>query len=622
MRETKFIEQHKADWEHFESLLSNDNVTADELNEMYLQVSDNLSYARTFYPNRSIRIFLNQLALNIRSKLFNTKRSQWSKFIHFWKTELPLLVYESRREFLIAFLVFLLAALVGALSTAIDSEFPRLILGEHYVNMTLNNIQKGDPMAVYKGGWAVSDSLGITANNIFVSFLTFFLGILGSIGTVLMLLRNGIMVGAFQYFFIQKGVFWQSFLAIWLHGTLEISAIIIAGAAGITMGKGLLFPGSFRRVQAFQRSARRGFKIMVGIVPVLIIAGTVEGFFTRYTDAPTYMRLGFIILSLAFIVFYFMWLPYFNYKNKKQAMMTDRPLPPDNNNPTDWYKIRSVSVVFADTFFLFSKHLTRFISWSIILTLFYAIMCFLFSEGYPLNYFSDFNTLKDTFLSIFVFPVWIYKYFALLKVSELPLLMGMHILAFSLLGSLVFLTVSNQAFDFRLIAQKTIILIIPVAILQFLIYLDFTIINIVLCLTLNFWFIFMWDMLTLKGLNLLASVKNSLRLVLSYYGLSFFSNLLLLIGGATIYILINFFDSIIWEFIVLHLTIEQQMLEQLRVLFNCSIGFLSLCFTFTLMLIGSGFTYYTLYEIGSAEALLEQIRNITVQRKLRGLVRE
>ena len=76
---------------------------------------------------------------------------------------------------------------------------------------------------------------------------------------------------------IKKGLFVESFLTIWIHGTLEISAIIIAGAAGLTMGKGLVFPGTFRRIQAFQRSARRGLKIMVGIFPIFVVAGFIEG---------------------------------------------------------------------------------------------------------------------------------------------------------------------------------------------------------------------------------------------------------------------------------------------------------------------------------------------------------
>ena len=92
------------------------------------------------------------------------------------------------------------------------------------------------------------------------------------------MLSNGIMVGAFQYFFYDQGLLRESFLTIWTHGTLEIAAIIIAGAAGMTMGKGLIFPGTLSRLQAFQISARRGLKIMIGIAPIIILAGFIEGY--------------------------------------------------------------------------------------------------------------------------------------------------------------------------------------------------------------------------------------------------------------------------------------------------------------------------------------------------------
>ena len=158
------------------------------------------------------------------------------------------------------------------------SRIPSCHLGDSYVDMTLENIQSGDPMAVYKSKGQFGMSLGITANNLYVAFLTFVLGAFFGIGAVIIMVSNGIMVGAFQYFFYAEGLLQESFLTIWIHGTLEISAIIIAGAAGMTMGRGLLFPGTYRRLQAFQVSAKRGLKIMLGITPIIIAAGFIEGF--------------------------------------------------------------------------------------------------------------------------------------------------------------------------------------------------------------------------------------------------------------------------------------------------------------------------------------------------------
>src|SRR3546814_13017991 len=84
------------------------------------------------------------------------------------------------------------------------------------------------------------------------------------------------MLGAFQFFFYQKGLLLTSVLSIWIHGTLEISAIIIAGSAGLVMGNSLLFPGTWSRLESFRRGARRGLKIVIGLVPVFITAALLE----------------------------------------------------------------------------------------------------------------------------------------------------------------------------------------------------------------------------------------------------------------------------------------------------------------------------------------------------------
>ena len=277
MRESSFIRQNKEKWEEFEGILENKYKDPDKLNDLFVQVTDDLSFSRTFYPNRSVRVYLNGLAQKVFFSIYRTKNSRRSRIFHFWLEELPKLVYEARREFRTAFLLFALAMAIGALSSAMEPEFLRTILGDSYVDMTLRNIESGDPMAVYKEKGAFGMSVGITANNIFVALLTFVSGVFYAIGTVGLLLQNGVMVGAFQYFFVQEGLFWESFLTIWLHGTLEISAIVIAGAAGLTMGRGLVFPGTLSWLKSFQQSAWRGIKSLMGTVPPFFIGGFFEG---------------------------------------------------------------------------------------------------------------------------------------------------------------------------------------------------------------------------------------------------------------------------------------------------------------------------------------------------------
>ncbi len=199
--------------------------------------------------------------------------------------------------------------MIGVVSATGDPDFVRLVLGNSYVDMTLNNIANGEPMAVYNGSSELPMFLGITLNNIMVSFNCFAMGLLTSFGTGYMLLNNGIMLGAFQTFFYQHGLLWESSLAIWLHGTLEIWAIIVAGAAGLALGNGWLFPGTYSRLESFKRGAKKGLKIVVGTIPVFVMAGFIEGFITRHTGLPDILRLGFILLSLSFILFYYIYLP-------------------------------------------------------------------------------------------------------------------------------------------------------------------------------------------------------------------------------------------------------------------------------------------------------------------------
>lgn len=165
-------------------------------------------------------------------------------------------------------------------------------------------------MAVYDSDAEVSMFLGITLNNVMVSFRCFASGLLTGFATGYMLLTNGIMLGSFQTFFYQQGLLWESALAIWLHGTLEISALIVSGAAGLALGNSWLFPGTYSRPESFRRGARRGLKIVVGTVPLFVLAGFLESFLTRHTELPDALRLAVILLSLTFVLFYYVFLPW------------------------------------------------------------------------------------------------------------------------------------------------------------------------------------------------------------------------------------------------------------------------------------------------------------------------
>lgn len=366
---------------------------------------------------------------------------------------------------------------------------------------------------------------------------------------------------------------------------------------------------------------------MMGIVPVLMIAGTVEGFLTRYTDAPAALRLGFIILSLAFIIFYFMWLPYQNHLTVKEKLMIDKPLAPDPEQVVEWNKIRSTSVIFSDTFLLFSTIFGSILKWIFLGTVAYALMTFLLCGGEISNHFIfrhfENNGTDSVFLFLLHFPIRIFDYVTILSPMDMPLVGVVHVLILTAIALLVFYQVKKEEkITVNALIIKLIGLLFPLATCQFLFLVNNTALNFCLLLTFPFWTLWIWDALISDTLNPIRNFLKALSTLKSSFLPSVLSAIFLLIAGATIYALLNLLDAYIWGFIELHLLVDAAQLVQLETLFRCSIGFLSFLITFALLLIGAGFNYYTLLEIGSAEALLTKINNINLQRQLRGLARE
>lgn len=322
MREAAFVKQNKDKWIAFEEALnSKRELSPDHLSDLYIEITDHLSYAKTFYPNSNTQLYLNAIAAQAHQKIYKTKRESKNRIVSFWKTEFPLLFAQHHRELLIAFLVFTFFCCVGAFSAANEGDFVRSILGDSYVNMTLENIENGDPMAVYKQMGEMNMFLGITINNIRVALMAFAYGILLGVGTLYILLSNGIMLGSFQYFFYEKGLLWESARTIWIHGTIEISVIIIAGCAGLVMANGMFFPGTYSRLEAFKRGVKNGLKIVISTIPFFIIAGFLEGFVTRHTEMPDWLAILIILSSLSLIIYYYIIYPI--KLNKKNINATE-----------------------------------------------------------------------------------------------------------------------------------------------------------------------------------------------------------------------------------------------------------------------------------------------------------
>lgn len=310
MREITFLKENSERWKEFERLMEDKSPSnPDVLADLFVRLTDDLSYAKTHYPKSNTAKYLNSLAARVHQAIYRNKKEKTSRLIYFWKYELPFLFYNSHKQLLYSFLIFIVSASLGVLSAKYDENFVRLILGDGYVNMTLENIKNGDPMAVYKHMNPVEMFAFIAFNNVKVAFIAFALGMIFSFGTGFIMFYNGVMIGAFQYFFYERGLFIESASVIWIHGTIEIISIIIGGCAGLVLGNSIMFPGTYSRMVSFMNGARQGIKIIVGIVPFILVAAVLESWVTRHTEIPLAFKLLIIFGSLAFMLWYFILYP-------------------------------------------------------------------------------------------------------------------------------------------------------------------------------------------------------------------------------------------------------------------------------------------------------------------------
>ncbi len=388
MKETSFISENKDKWSRFEKLYTSKSKDPEELSDLYMDITDDLSYAQTFYKRRTVRVYLNQLAQTVFSGVHKQKGESLKRFFTIWQKSLPLEIYRSRKNLLFALVCLLIYGAIGAITTYVNPEFPRLVMGNEYVEMTLQNIANGKPLNVYAAGSENFKSnmfYGITTNNIKVAFLTFFLGFFFTIGTHVLLFSNGVMLGAFQSFFYLKGVLVTSFLGIWIHGAFEISAIVIAAGAGITAGNGWLFPKSYSRLQSLQLSTRRGLKIMLSLVPFLIFAGFLESYVTRHNQTLSEFTKWFLII-FCFAIILFVYVFYPMYVARKYPELVDqqvvdviepRPLPQMD-------KAKNFTEIFSDGAYIFRVNFGKYLKYTFFFIFpFIAILVVYRNIAYP-----------------------------------------------------------------------------------------------------------------------------------------------------------------------------------------------------------------------------------------------
>jgi len=325
MREGMFINKNVVKWNTYQRTKTND---PDETAERFITLVDDLSYAKTFYPKSKVTHWINSIAAGIYQNIYQNKKEKSSRIFAFWKYELPLLFKKYHKTLLFTFIVFLLFVLIGVLGSIKDENFIRGVLGDDYVDMTEENIAKGDPFGVYKSENPFTMFVTIAMNNSFVALLMVVGGIIVGIWTMYSMWQNGVMLGCFQYLFFAKGLGLKSVMVIWVHGTLEILAFVIASTAGFIIAQGILFPATFSRMDSFKTAIKDALKIMIILVPIFIVAAFFESYVTHlmsntYTKGnkagmPIWASATILFCSLSFIIWYFIIYPIRLHKNNYQ----------------------------------------------------------------------------------------------------------------------------------------------------------------------------------------------------------------------------------------------------------------------------------------------------------------
>ncbi len=631
MRETSFIKQNKEKWKEFEQDLNKENSDPDKLNDLFIQITDDLSYSRTFYPNRSVRVYLNNIAQQVFFSIYKNRKTQLGRLSYFWTHELPYMVWEARREFRLAFWVFVIAFAIGMLSCAMDDEFINVVLGDSYVEMTIENIESGDPMAVYKQKGELGMSLGITINNLWVAFQTFALGVFFALGTLFYLIKNAVMVGAFQFFFYEQGVFLESFLTIWIHGTLEISAIVIAAAAGITMGKGLAFPGTLTRLQSFQISARRGVKIMLGIVPIFIIAGFLEGYLTRQTETPDIIRALFIFTCLSFVILYFWWLP--NKRGREGLLIPPRDarLPADDTQVIDFNRIKSSGEVFSDIFIFYKKNIGSIGGIALACSFLYCAMVFTFAEAepsemitFPQNMFGTMSVLDKFFINEFapfLFFINSFLFTCLTFVSFTFLVKNVEE------KEVEFLEEEEEEMTSQRVNLRHVLNFLKIGVVVLLMNLALLTkswYTVLILVPILFPVMVLWMYIMCKeNIGLISGLGRTVYLLGGAFGKLLNTYLLTLAIGVSFFLITD--TSLIWIYIQLvsmNLALEQESMDQFTVISLTFIAMTVLYLIYPLIINGIGILYHSLLEIKEAPTLKRRIQNIGNTKVIQGMVRE
>lgn len=308
MISTRWLDQRTPYWQRLEALLNRiashglgalDRAELQELGLLYRQIAADLATVREDPSSARFAAFLNQLLARAHHTIYSADRPTASGAWQFFGRVFPETFRNHAAHCLVALLIFLGAAAVGAALTIQDPEFKAKVIGPRLVE-TINRHEMWTHSIVAIKPLASSS---IMTNNLSVTFTAFAAGITGGLGTVYLLLMNGLLIGVIGTACGLAGMglpFW-SFVAP--HGVLELPAIFISAGAGLRLGQGLLFPGLLPRRDSIAQAGTEAVRLVLGCIPLLVIAGLIEAFISP-TDLAIPLKFAFAGALFAILVWY------------------------------------------------------------------------------------------------------------------------------------------------------------------------------------------------------------------------------------------------------------------------------------------------------------------------------
>lgn len=273
-----------------------------EFGQLYRAVSSDLASAQTHFPQSNVTASLNELVARAHHHVYQSKKLSWRSLRGFYLRELPRVFRRNIGYFWVAAGLFFVMGAIGCVATLMNEDVARVVLNPDIID----HIHEGK-MWTKSFFDVVPSSLAssfIFTNNITVALVAFALGITLGLGTAYVLLMNGLMLGCVFGLCIQYGMLDELLGFVTAHGIVEVSVVLVAGAAGLMLGSAVINPGELRRADALAVRGLEGAKLVLGCAPALVLVGLIEGFISPSVVIPdvTKITLG-ILLAWGFYAY-------------------------------------------------------------------------------------------------------------------------------------------------------------------------------------------------------------------------------------------------------------------------------------------------------------------------------